>query len=236
MSVLNKQITVSKEAYEKRWQNPMSQSLQDAFNDVLSSFSENEIDKTYDSPMNQFLKNDKGDIYYFDNFKYVYPKQVGDDTEVQVLNNSRGANQFCCVRYNRMSIVVENYNENGFVDIGSYFLTDQARAMIAGEHMNGNIGDFLLQVSANNQPYMELLHFGSRVIVKQENGNLVSYDINGNAIDSVPTNADTIQSTTPSGISFYSEVEKKVNYYHLLQKTYGLSEEQGSIGTGEMKR
>ena len=112
MSVLNRQITVSKEAFEKRWDIPMNQSLQDAFNDILSNFSENEIDRSYGSPMNQFLKNDKGDIYYFDNFKYVYPIQIADSGKVCVLNNSRGSDKFCFVRYNGLSIIVENYDVN----------------------------------------------------------------------------------------------------------------------------
>lgn len=238
MSVLNRQITVSKEAFEKRWGIPMSQSLQDAFNDILSSFSDNEIDKGYDSPMNQFVKNDKGDVYYFDNFKYVYPKQIGNDTQARVLNNSVGSDNFCCVRYNGMSIIVENYNVHGSVEISSYFLTDQARAMIASDYMKGDIGYFLLQVSGKNRHCIETLDFGSKVIVKQENGNLVSYDANGNAIDSVPSNADTMQTMTPNGISFYREVESKVNYYHLLQKTYSLpeSEDQDSIGAGGMRK
>ena len=103
MGALNRQITVSKEAFEKRWNIQMSQSLQDAFNDILSNFSENEMDRNYSSEMNQFLKNDKGDVYYFDNFKYVFPREIGNQSDIRVLNNSRGRDEFCCVKYRRWS-------------------------------------------------------------------------------------------------------------------------------------
>jgi hypothetical protein len=229
MSVLNKQITVSKQAFEKRWDIPMSQSLQDAFNDILSNFSETEVDRNYNDEMNQFLKNDKGDVYYFDNFKYVFPRQISEGSEARVLNNSRGMDQFCCVRYNGISIVVENYDVKGAVEISSYFLTDEARKLIASDYMKGDIGDFLLQVSGNNMACIDKLHLGSKITVKQENGNLVSYDVNGNVIDTVQTNADTIYSTQPSGISFYKEVETKVNYYGLLDSTYSLSNGSNNI-------
>ena len=151
MAALNRQITVSRQAFEKRWDVPMSQSLQDAFNDILSNFSETEIDRSYGDEMHQFLKNDKGDTYYFDNFKYVFPKQIGNQSEVRVLNNSRGSDQFCCVRYNGSSIIVENYDDYGVAEISSYFLTDDARALIYGDRLKGNMGYFLLQVSGNNQ-------------------------------------------------------------------------------------
>jgi hypothetical protein len=229
MGALNKQITVSKQAFEKRWDMPMSQSLQDAFNDILSNFSENEVDRSYSSEMNQFLKNDKGDIYYFDNFKYVFPKQIGNESEARVLNNSRGRDQFCCVKYNGISIVVENYDVNGIVEIASYFLTDDARSLISSDYMKGDMGYFLLQVSGNNTACIEKLHLGSKITVKQENGNLVSYDANGNIIDTVPTNADSVYSRTLNGISFYKEVESKVNYYSLLDSTYSLSNGHVSI-------
>ena len=229
MGALNKQITVSKQAFEKRWDMPMSQSLQDAFNDILSNFSETEVDKNYSSEMNQFLKNGKGDIYYFDNFKYVFPRQISEESDARVLNNSRGRDKFCCVRYNGISVVVENYDVNGVVEISSYFLTDEARALISSEYMKGDIGEFLLQVSGNNLACIEKLHLGSKITVKQENGNLVSYDVNGNVIDTVPTNADSVYSRTPNGISFYSEVENKVNYYRLLDGTYSLSNGTESI-------
>ena len=65
MSVLKKQIVVNKQDYEKRWYTPMEKSLEDAFNDILSNFSEAEIDKSYNSEMNQYLKNEKGDIGIF---------------------------------------------------------------------------------------------------------------------------------------------------------------------------
>lgn len=222
MAVLNKQITVSKQAFEKRWCIPMSQSLQDAFNDILSNFSETEIDKSYGDEMHQFLKNDKGDIYYFDNFKYVFPKQLANQSEARVLNNSNGIDQFCCVRYNGLSIIVENYDVKGVAEISSYFLTDDVRDLIDSDYMKGDIGDFLLQVSGNNQACIEKLHLGSKIIVKQENGKLVSYDINGNVIDTVPTIADSIYSRTSNGTSFYQELENKVNYYALLDNTYSL--------------
>ena len=209
MAALNRQITVSRQAFEKRWDVPMSQSLQDAFNDILSNFSETEIDRSYGDEMHQFLKNDKGDTYYFDNFKYVFPKQIGNQSEVRVLNNSRGSDQFCCVRYNGSSI--------------SYFLTDDARALIYGDRLKGNMGYFLLQVSGNNQSCIEKLHLGSKIIVKQEHGNLVSYDINGNVIDTIPMNmSSTYSRRSLSDISFYKELESKVNYYALLDSTYSL--------------
>lgn len=222
MVALNRQITVSKQAFEKRWDIPMSQSLQDAFNDILSNFSETEVDRSYGDEMHQFLKNDKGDTYYFDNFKYVFPRQISNQSEARVLNNSRGRDQFCCVRYNGLSIIVENYDVKGVAEISSYFLTDDARALIASDYMKGDMGDFLLQISGNNQACIKKLHLGSKIMVKQENGNLVSYDINGNVIDTVPTNADSMYSRTSSGISFYKELESKVNYYALLDSTYSL--------------
>ena len=172
---------------------------------------------------------DKGDIYYFDNFKYVFPRQISEGSEARVLNNSKGSGQFCCVRYNGISIVVENYDINGVVEISSYFLTDEARALISSDYMKGDMGASLLQVSGNNMGCIEKLHLGSKITIKQEDGNLVSYDVNGNVIDTVPTNADSVYSRTPKGISFYSEVENKVNYYGLLDSTYSLSNGSDSI-------
>lgn len=227
MGALNKQITVSKQAYEKRWDIPMSQSLQDAFNDILSNFSETEVDRSYSSEMNQFLKNDKGDIYYFDNFKYVFPRTIATQSDVRVLNNSRGRDEFCCVKYNGQSIVVENYDlSRKTSEISSYFITDEAREFIANDFLKGDFGDFLLQVSGNNISCIEKLHLGSKITVKQENGNLVSYDINGDVIDSVQ----------PTGMSFYAELESKVNYYGLLDSTYSLTQESVSVEHNSPRR
>ena len=213
MSVLNKQITINPEAYKQRWDNEMNPSLQDAFNETLSNFSENEVDKSYNDEMHQYLRNDQGDVYYFDDFKYIYPKEIGKSPSVLVLNNSREFGKFCCVKYNGVSIIVENYNTNNIVDISSYFMTDASRKFIATDYLKDNMGEFLLQVSGNNQACVEKLHLGSKITVVKENGNLVTYDINGNVLDSVRSN--------PSGnVSFYKDVETNVDYYGLLDKTY----------------
>ena len=234
MGALNRQITVSKKAFEKRWNIQMSQSLQDAFNDILSNFSENEMDRNYSSEMNQFLKNDKGDVYYFDNFKYVFPRKIGNQSDIRVLNNSRGRDKFCCVKYNGQSIVVENYDlSRKSAEISSYFLTDEARDFIVNDFLKGDFGDFLLQLSGNNRSCIDRLHLGSKIVVKQENGNLVSYDINGNEIDNVPTNAGYRYSSETGryieGPSLYREIESKVNYYGLLDSTYSLTQETNSL-------
>ena len=240
MEALNRQITVSKQAFEKRWDTPMSQSLQDAFNDILSNFSENEVDRRYGDDMHQFLKNDKGDIYYFDNFKYVFPRQISNQSEARVLNNSRGRDKFCCVRYNGLSIIVENYNVEGVAEISNYFLTDDARALIDSDYMKGDMGEFLLQVSGNNQACIEKLHLGSKITVKKEHGNLVSYDINGSVIDSVPFNKEWTFSKEKGrylqGPSFYSELESKVNYSGLLDSTYSLTQESVSVEPSSPRR
>lgn len=234
MGALNRQISVSKQAFEKRWDIPMSQSLQDAFNDILSNFSENEMDRNYSSEMNQFLKNDKGDVYYFDNFKYVFPREIGNQSDVRALNNSRGRGEFCCIRSNGQSIVVENYDlSRESVEIASYFMTDEARDFLANDFLKGDFGDFLLQISGNNRSCIDRLHLGSKIVVKQEAGNLVSYDINGNVIDSVPTNAGQRYSSETGryveGASLYKEVESKVNYYALLDSTYYLTQDANSM-------
>ena len=228
MSVLNKKITVIKQDFEKRWGIPMNQSLEDAFNDILSNFPEAKVDENYNNEMNQFLMNDKGDIYYFDNYKYIYPKKIDENSEAFVLNNSRGLGNFCCVKYNVSSIIVENYNNNGVVEISSYFLTDETRDFIKSDFMNGNMGEFLFQVSGNNKECIKKLQFGSKIIIRQENGSLVSYNTNGNAIDSVSMNEDTLYSRTANDISFYRAVETKVDYYELLNRAYSLSNEQES--------
>lgn len=225
MGVLNKQITVSKQAYEKRLNIPMSQSLQDAFNDILSNFSETEIDKSYESEMNQFLKNDNGDVYYFDNFKYVFPKEIGKQNDIRVLNNNIGRDQFSYVKYNGQSIIVENYDVRGNAEITSYLMTDETMQLISGE-MNGDFGDFLLQVSVNNNAYSQSLHIGSKIVVRKEDDNLVSYDNNGDVIDSVPSNSDYSQSQGVN--SFFRELESKVNYYGLLDSTYSLTQKSNS--------
>lgn len=234
MGALNKQITVSKTAFEKRWDIPMSKSLQDAFNDILSNFSETEVDKSYSSEMNQFLKNDKGDVYYFDNFKYVFPRTIADQRDVRTLNNSRGRDEFCCVKYNGLSIVVENYDlSRSSAEIVSYFITDEARDFIANNYLKGDFGDFLLQISGNNKNCIDKLHLGSKIVVKQENDNLVSYDINGNVIDTVPSTPEFKYSEESGkyiqGQSFYSQLESKVNYYGLLDSTYSLTQEANSV-------
>ena len=81
------------------------------------------------------------------------------------------------------------------------------------------MGFFLFQISGDYQDCIEKLQLGSKITIRLENGNLVSYDVNGDVIDSVPAN---------KGSSFYREVETKVNYYNLINKTYGLAERQNS--------
>lgn len=226
MPALNKQITINPDAFEKRFNSTitMSPSLQDAYNDILSNFSEAKIDEKYNDEMHQFLKNDKGDIYYFDDFNYIYPIQVSKDSTARLINTGTGK-EFTCVRYNGLSIIVEDYNIEGVAEIKSYFPTDESREFLETDY---KMGDFLLQISARNTYYINKLSFGSKITVRQENGNLVSYDINGNVIDTVPSNADTIYSLTPKGISFYKELESKVNYYDLLDRTYSISQESNS--------
>ena len=219
MGALNRQITVSTEDYEKRMHTPMSQSLEDAFNDILSNFTEMEIDKRYNSEMNQFLKNDKGDTYYFDNFKYVFPMEIGEGSEPRVLNgNVVGRGNFCCVRYTGQAIIAEKYGDNQ-VEICSYFLTNESRNYIS-ENMKGDMGNFLLQVSGNNMSYIEKLHLGSKVVVKREDEKLVSYDVTGQAIGAVGTSR---------GNSFYKDVQTKVNIMGLLLGTYSVTQENNVV-------
>ena len=77
-------------------------------------------------------------------------------------------------------------------------------------------------MSGNNLACIEKLQPGSKITVRQENDNLVSYDANGTQIDTVPTN--------DGSASFYSKVESKVNYYNLLDSTYS-SNKSGSKGS-----
>ena len=62
---------------------------------------------------------------------------------------------------------------------------------------------------------------------------MVSYDINGNVIDSVSVTEGWHPSSEKENYlqdqSFYSKLESKVNYYALLDSTYSLT--QGSVGS-----
>ena len=224
MGALNIQRIVDPQEYAKRYGVTMSQSLKDAFDDILSKFPENKIDEKYDSGRNLFLKNGEGDIYYYDDFKYVRPVQTSEESEIRVLNNSRGTDKFCCVIYNGNSIVVENYDANDTVEISSYFLTDDARSFISSDSVENGMNGFLFQVSGGNMGYIEKLQFGSKIIVKKEGENLVSYGSDNSIIGMAPINAGG----APGDISFYRAVERNVDYYGLLDDQYSSSNEYGN--------
>ncbi len=225
MGTLNIQRIVDPQEYAKRYGVTMSQSLKDAFDDILSDFPENKIDENYDSGRNLFLRNGEGDIYYYDHFKYVRPVQTrGEESEIRVLNNSRGKDKFCCVKYNGNSIVVENYDANDTVEISSYFLTDEARAFISSGSVENGMNGFLFQVSGENMEYIKKLQFGSKIRVEKEGENLVSYGSDNSIIGMAPINADG----APGDISFYRAVERNVDYYGLLYDQYSSSNEYGN--------
>ena len=212
MEALKNQIVVNPKSYEERFGLRLPKSTEDAFNDILSNFSINETDKSYNSDMNQYLKNSDGDIYYFDNFKYVYPRRVSGKSEIQVLNANIGVGEFCRVRYTGTSIITERYDVSGYgkVEISSYFMTNESRALLESEFVKNDIGNFLLQVSGNHPSFIGKLQLGSKITVRNKNGNLVSYDANENVLDSVVAETN----------SFYRNVEKRVNYCQLLDKIY----------------
>ena len=225
MGALNIQRIVDPQEYAKRYGVTMSQSLKDAFEDILSKFPEKKIDEKYDSGRNLFLKNGEGDIYYYDDFKYVRPLQTSEESEIRVLNNSRGTDKFCCVIFNgNNSIVVENYDANDTVEISSYFLTDEARSFISSGGIENGINGFLFQVSGGNMGYIERLQFGSKIRVKKEGENLVSYGSDNSIIGMAPINAGG----APGDISFYRAVERNVDYYGLLDDQYSSSNEYGN--------
>ena len=224
MGALNIQRIVDPQEYAKRYGVTMSQSLKDAFDDILSKFPEKKIDEKYDSGRNLFLKNGEGDIYYYDDFKYVRPVQTSEESEIRVLNNSRGTDKFCCVIYNGNSIVVENYDANDTVEISSYFLTDDARSFISSGSVENGMNGFLFQVSGGNMGYIEKLQFGSKIRVEKEGENLVSYGSDNSIIGMAPINAGG----APGDISFYRAVERNVDYYGLLDDQYSSSNEYGN--------
>lgn len=225
MGALNIQRIVDPQEYAKRYGVTMSQSLKDAFDDILSKFPEKKIDEKYDSGRNLFLKNGEGDIYYYDNFKYVRPLQTSEESEIRVLNNSRGTDKFCCVIFNgNNSIVVENYDANDTVEISSYFLTDETRSFISSGGIENGMNGFLFQVSGGNMGYIERLQFGSKIRVKKEGENLVSYGSDNSIIGMAPINAGG----APGDISFYRAVERNVDYYGLLDDQYSSSNEYGN--------
>ena len=226
MGALNIQRIVDPQEYAKKYGVTMSQSLKDALFDILSGFPEGKIDENYDSGRNLFLRNGEGDIYYYDDFKYVRPIQTrGEESEIRVLNNSRGTDKFCCVKYNgNNSIVVENYDANDTVEISSYFLTDDARSFISSGSVENGMNGFLFQVSGGNMGYIERLQFGSKIRVKKEGENLVSYGSDNSIIGMAPINAGG----APGDISFYRAVERNVDYYGLLDDQYSSSNEYGN--------
>lgn len=222
MGTLNIQRIVDPQEYANRYGVTMSQSLKDALFDILSGFPESKIDENYDSGRNLFLRNEEGDIYYYDDFKYVRPVQTRKESEIRVLNNSRGMDKFCCVIYNgNNSIVVENYDANDTVEISSYFLTDDARSFISSGSVENGMNGFLFQVSGGNMGYIEKLQFGSKIIVKKEGENLVSYGSDNSIIGMAPIN----EGGAPGDISFYRAVERNVDYYGLLDNQYSSSNE-----------
>ena len=158
----------------------------------------------------------------YDDFKYVRPVQTRKESEIRVLNNSRGMDKFCCVIYNgNNSIVVENYDANDTVEISSYFLTDDARSFISSGSVENGMNGFLFQVSGGNMGYIEKLQFGSKIIVKKEGENLVSYGSDNSIIGMAPIN----EGGAPGDISFYRAVERNVDYYGLLDNQYSSSNE-----------
>ena len=225
MGALNIQRIVDPQEYAKRYGVTMSQSLKDAFDDILSKFPEKKIDEKYDSGRNLFLKNGEGDIYYYDDFKYVRPLQTSEESEIRVLNNSRGTDKFCCVIFNgNNSIVVENYDANDTVEISSYFLTDETRSFISSGGIENGMNGFLFQVSGGNMGYIERLQFGSKIRVEKEGENLVSYGSDNSIIGMAPINPGG----APGDISFYRAVERNVDYYGLLDDQYSSSNEYGN--------
>lgn len=72
--------------------------------------------------------------------------------------------------------------------------------------------------------YIEKLQFGSKIRVKKEGENLVSYGSDNSIIGMAPINAGG----APGDISFYRAVERNVDYYGLLDDQYSSSNEYGN--------
>ena len=106
-------------------------------------------------------------------------------------------------------------------EISSYFLTDDARSFISSGSVENGMNGFLFQVSGGNMGYIEKLQFGSKIIVKKEGENLVSYGSDNSIIGMAPIN----EGGAPGDISFYRAVERNVDYYGLLDNQYSSSNE-----------
>lgn len=211
MPALKREVKVDPQEYEKRWSTKMGASLEDAFNDILSNFSDNMLDEHYSSFMNQFLFNNLEEVYYFDNFIYVYPRKMKDKEHGRVLNNLRGKNQFRCVELDGKNIVIEEFQDEETVEMKFYSMTPEAEERIDKSPFHGDIGEFLLLISEEDQSAIEPLQFNGKVVVKHEHGSLMCYDSEGNIFDIVPTIADRMDQPNKNGISFYHEVEKKID-------------------------
>ena len=190
MPALKRAVMVDPQEYEKRWSTKMGASLEDAFNDILSNFSDNMLDEHYSSFMNQFLFNNLEEVYYFDNFIYVYPRKMRDKEHGRVLNNLVGKNQFRCVELDGKNIVVEEFQDEGTVEMKFYSMTPESEDRIDKSPFYGDIGEFLLLISEDDQSAMEPLQFKGKVVVKHEHGSLMCYDSDGTMFDIVPTIAD----------------------------------------------
>ena len=231
MSFLKQQLVVDPQSIGRR---RIRLSYIDALNELLSGFSEME-EKDFDNDF--VIKNKEGDIYCFDNFRYLFPKKVGEGSPLRAIccNGTDGDTAFRCVNIVGESIIVKIYDPDyKKALIIKYSITEEAKKYIEGKY-KGKIGYYLLQLAGSPLPLLEefyQLHLESKITINSENGNLVCYDETGKALSVTPT-LDCETSYTnmknKTGISFYSEIERKVDYMALLQKSYSASDDDESL-------
>ena len=122
MPALNKQITINPDAFEKRFNSTitMSPSLQDAYNDILSNFSEGKIDEKYNDEMHQFLKNDKGEIINDSSVKDYFTDEYNKDkAELYVPNIDASTRAFISLKRfcDKKGIEVYNATRGGKLEV-----------------------------------------------------------------------------------------------------------------------
>ena len=210
MAEVEKNITISKSAYEKRWLVPMSDSLRDAYNAVLSRFVAHEQDSKYKDNFHQILTGKNGDKYYFDDFKYIYP--ITDSNDMEVLNSNRGAGEICKVSlYGRKDLIIENYNfRNNTATIQSAWINDATREVISSGFINNDVGYFLLQVSGGLKSCIDSLELCPKINISVYEGSLICRDEAGNVIDENPVKDEL----------FYSNCVDSFNYVTTLSMQY----------------